>query len=327
MADEPHPEVQALLEQLEEMDSPEIHELPPEEAREAMERLSATGEGPDVESVVERTIPGPESELPVRIYDPGTDDDAPVVVFFHGGGFVLGSLDSHDSACRELANESDCVIVSVAYRLAPEHQFPAPVEDCYAATEWVAEHADDLGVDADRLAVGGDSAGGNLAAAVTLLARDRARNEVPGPWSVADANPPDIAYQLLIYPATSMIRAWPSHEENAEGYFLTEKDMEYFEGHYIDSQLHGMNPYAAPLEAASHDDLPPATVLTCGFDPLRDEGDAYADALDDAGVPVEYHHYPDLIHGVATMNAGLAEIPPSHQVLGDAASDLRDALQ
>lgn len=328
MADEPHPEVQALLDQLDAMDSPDIHELPPEDARELMARMRPDEDaGRDVASVENRTIPGPGGDLDVRVYDPGTGDDAPVVVFFHGGGFVLGDLDGHDPACRELADESGCVVVSVDYRLAPEHPFPAPVADCYAATTWVSEHAADLGVDPDRLAVAGDSAGGNLAAVVSLLARDQSNNDAPAPWSITDTTPPSIAFQLLIYPTTSTIREWPSYEENAEGYYLTLEDMDYFEGHYLDSPLHGLNPYAAPLEAADHAGLPPASVLTCGFDPLRDEGDAYADRLADAGVSVEHHHYPDLIHGVATMNAGLAEVSPSHDVLSDAAADLRNALQ
>ncbi|MEE6209990.1 alpha/beta hydrolase [Salarchaeum sp. III] len=321
-----HPAVREFLDQLDAMGGPDIHDLPPADARGLLERMNSGADGPSVDSVTARPASGPDDDIPVRVYDPGTGDDAPVVVFFHGGGFVLGSLDSHDPACRELANESGCVVVSVDYRLAPEHPFPAAVEDAYAATRWVNEHAGDLGVDPDRLAVAGDSAGGNLAAAVSLLARDQADNDAPAPWSAADTDPPDIARQVLVYPTVSLLRAWPSHEENGEGYFLSRDDMAYFEGHYLDSDLHGVNPYAAPLEAADHANLPPAAVVTCGFDPLRDEGRAYADRLETAGVPVERYHYPDLIHGILTMNAGLADLPPAHGVLADIAADLAESL-
>ncbi|MGB9987712.1 alpha/beta hydrolase [Salarchaeum japonicum] len=320
------PDVREFLDQLDAMGGPDVHELPPADARGLLERLNRGGDGPAIASVTDRTIPGPDTDIPLRIYDPETEEDAPVVVFFHGGGFVLGSLDSHDAACRELAAESDCVVISVDYRLAPEHPFPAAVEDASAATEWVADNATDLGVDPDRLAVAGDSAGGNLAAAVSLLARDQADNDAPAPWSATKTEPPEIARQVLVYPTVSLLRAWPSHEENATDYFLSRDDMAYFEGHYLDSDLHGMNPYAAPLEAAGHANLPPATVVTCGFDPLRDEGRAYADRLETAGVPVERHHYPSLIHGILTMNAGLVDIPAAHDVLADVAADLRETL-
>ncbi|QDX41677.1 alpha/beta hydrolase [Salarchaeum sp. JOR-1] len=321
-----HSDVREFLDRLDAMGGPEIHDLPPTEARGLLERLNSGADGPAVESVTDREIPGPDGDIPLRIYDPDTGGDAPVVVFFHGGGFVLGSLDSHDAACRELAIESECVVVSVDYRLAPEHPFPAAVEDAYAATRWVSERADDLGVDPNRLAVAGDSAGGNLAAVVSLLARDQAENDAPAPWSAADTNPPDIARQVLVYPTVSLLRSWPSHEENGEGYFLTRDDMAYFEDHYLDSDLDGMNPYAAPLEAAGHGALPPAVVVTCGFDPLRDEGQAYADRLETAGVSVERYHYPGLIHGILTMNTGLVDLSPAHDVLGDLAADLRRNL-
>jgi len=311
MADEPHPEVQALLTQLEEMDVPEIHELPPAEARTLLANLFADQEGVPMTSVEDRMLPGPAGELPVRIYAPTEAESTPALVWFHGGGFVLGDLETADATCRALADAVGCVVVSVDYRLAPEHEFPAPVEDCYAATEWVAEHGATVGVDTDRIAVGGDSAGGNLAAAVALVARDR--------------DGPELVHQTLVYPATSMVREWPSYEENAEGYFLTRADMEYFGDHYFRSDLEASNPYASPLEACSHADLPPATVLTCGFDPLHDEGVAYADALAGDGVEVAHYDYDDMIHGSFGM-LDEPELTRAREMLADVSTDLRDAF-
>lgn len=306
-ADEPHPQIQAILDLIEEADVLPLAQYPVEEARAVAAELRGDGDGPPLGEVTDRTIPGPDEDLPVRSYRPPTDGPHPTVVYFHGGGWVIGGIESHDLLCRHLANEADAVVVSVDYRLAPEHPFPAAVEDAYAATEWVAEHADAVGGDG-RLAVAGDSAGGNLAAIVSLMARDR--------------DGPSIEHQGLIYPATSAAEDWPSREENAEGYFLTERDMTWFFDHYLESDVHARNPYAFPMGACDLSGLPPATVQTAGFDPLRDEGVAYAEQLEDAGVAVSHHHYPDAIHGFVTMLAEPARVDRAYDAIGDLAADL-----
>jgi len=216
----------------------------------------------------------------------------PALVYYHGGGWVIGDLDTHDVLCRELANAVRCAVFAVDYRLAPEHPFPAAVEDACDALAWVAENADALGVDAARLAVGGDSAGGNLAAVAALAARDAGR--------------PKLAAQLLVYPATDQHGGFPSHERNAEGYLLTRQAIEYFRGHYLpDARLWG-DWRASPLRAPDHRAVAPAFVLTAGFDPLRDEGLAYAERLAEAGVEVSYREYPDMIHGFLLFGGVLA---------------------
>jgi acetyl esterase len=311
-ADEPHPEVQSVLEMVEAADVLPLHQYGPEGAREVTREMRPDVDGPEVGDVTDRTVPGPENgtEVPIRIYRPRGEGEGPfpTVVFFHGGGYVIGDLDSHDVPCRHLVNESGCVVVAVDYRLAPEHPFPAAVEDAHAALEWVAANPDEVGGDG-RLAVMGDSAGGNLAAVVSLMARDR--------------DGPEIDRQVLVYPAVSPREDWPSRENNAEGYYLEESDMEWFGDCYYGSDVHEANPYAFPLVACSHADLPPATVLTAGFDPLRDEGVAYAEALSEAGVPVEHRNYGGMIHGFFTMLAGPVELDRAHEAVADVAGDLR----
>jgi acetyl esterase len=313
-ADRPSEDIQQVLDAMAAMDAPAYHELSPPDARDMRRGFFDTDDPRrDLDAVTDRVIPGPGHELPVRVYTPDGDGPHPVVVYFHGGGFVLGTLDSRDPICRPLASDADAVVVSVAYRLAPEHPFPAAVEDAYAATEYVADNPGEFDADPDRLAVAGDSAGGNLAAAVSLAARDRAG--------------PDIAHQALAYPVTDHRDvAYDSKTENAEGYFLEEAGMEWFDGHYVDSWVHRGNPYLSPVAAASHADLPPASVVTCGFDPLRDEGVTYADALADAGVPVTHRHYSDLIHGVMSFVADPVDTPSGREVRDQFAADLRAAL-
>ncbi|WP_232702385.1 alpha/beta hydrolase [Halobacterium wangiae] len=313
-ADEPGEDVQTVLAAMADLDAPAAHELAPGDAREMRRGFFDADEAHgDVASVEDRTVPGPGFEIPMRVYTPTGDGPHPVAVYFHGGGFVLGTLDSRDPICRTIADRADCVVVSVAYRLAPEHPFPAAVEDAYAATEWVAEHAAAVGGDPERVAVVGDSAGGNLAAAVSLAARDR--------------DGPDLAHQALAYPVLDYRdREYPSREENAEGYFLTSEGIDYFDRHYVNSWVHRENPYLSPVAAASHADLPAATVVTCGFDPLRDEGVAYVDALEDAETPVQHRHYPGLIHGIVSMVADPVDVPSGHEVLAAFADDLGDAL-
>ena len=270
------------------------------------------GPAPEMHQVEDRTIPGPGGPLPLRIYTPrpmAEDELAPVLVFFHGGGWVLGDLDSHDVVCRHLAKDGDCIVVSVDYRLAPEHKFPAAIEDALAATEWVAANAASIHGDAGRLAVGGDSAGGNLAAVVCQLAKEQGG--------------PPIRFQMLIYPAVDLTSEFPSREEYGDGYFLTKKDMFWFAEHYLDGSENPHDPRLAPLRHPDLSGLPPALIVTAGFDPLQDEGVAYAEALAAAGVPVEHVHYDDMIHGFISMPGILEQ---GRQGLAQCATTLRSAL-
>jgi acetyl esterase len=283
------PEVKLLLEMAEQANLPDVNTLPVAEARAQMRqaRAALAGELAAVNDIDNRTIPGPAGEIPIRIYRPFRTGVSPVLVYFHGGGWVIGDLDTHDDICRALAHHADCLVVSVDYRLAPEHKFPAAIDDALAATHWVVENADELNIDAGRLAVGGDSAGGNLAAVVSHLARDR--------------NGPAIRYQLLIYPATDMTLSYPSIEQLGEGYRLTSAAMRWFVDHYLRDRQDQSDPKASPLFASDFSGLPPALVITAGFDPLRDEGKAYADKLAAAGVEVDYRCYEGMVHGFFGM--------------------------
>lgn len=249
-------------------------------------RITAEAPRP-VGRVSDRTVPGTRGPIPTRTYAPRRHGARPLLVYYHGGGFVLGDLESHDSVCRGLCDRLEAVVVSVAYRLAPEHPFPAAVDDAFDAYKWVRTHAPELGADPARIAVGGDSAGGNLAAVVSLLARDR---DLPLP-----------ALQLLMYPATDMRRATASHAALADGYFLDAAMIEWFLNRYLPDQKDLLDPKASPLLVEDLSGLPPAHVVTAGFDPLRDEGRAYASRLDAAGVRVRHTHLPGLIHGFVSM--------------------------
>jgi acetyl esterase len=286
------PQVKALLDQLASLGAPPIADLTPTQARQQFEAALApmSGNGPELPSVEDRNIPGPDSPVLVRVYRPseGNGDALPVLVWFHGGGWVLGNVPGSDVTCRHLAKESGRVVVSVEYRLAPEYPFPAGAEDCYAATAWVATHASEIGVDPSQLAVGGDSAGGNLAAVITLMAKERGG--------------PDINKQLLVYPVTDGLMSYPSMRENAEGYLLTEAAMKWFWGHYLGNGGNEKEPLASPIYADDLSGLPPALVMTAEFDPLRDEGEAYAKRLEQAGVPVTTTRYDGQIHGFFGMS-------------------------
>lgn len=304
--------VKALLDQMAAMGAPKFSEIGPQAARAAM-RLSIfrTNDEP-IGAVEDRSFEGPRGRVGVRVYTP-LNARAPLLpgmVFFHGGGFVIGDLETHDGLCRTLANESGCRIVSVDYRLAPEHPFPAAVEDCFAATEFVAAAAAELGIDAARIAVGGDSAGGNLAAVSALLAREK--------------KGPKLGFQLLIYPVTQLGGPdTPSMRENAKGYFLEKSSMEWFTRLYCPDLSHRTDPRLSPLLARDVSGLPPAYVITAGFDPLRDEGKAYADKLDAAGVPVTYVNYPGMIHGFFSLRG---VIPKAREAIAAAAAALRAVL-
>ena len=237
--------------------------------------------------VEDRRIPGPAGEIPVRIYTPEGSGPFPLVAFFHGGGFVLCSLETHDELCRAMCRDAGAVVVSVDYRLAPEAKYPAAADDCYAATVWCAAHAAQLRADPARLAVAGDSAGGNLAAVTALRARD--------------LRGPQIRHQVLIYPVTQSECDTPSYRENAQGYGLTAEAMRWFWAHYLESPAQGREPYASPAHAGNFAGLPPATVITAQYDPLRDEGEDYAAQVRAAGVPVLLKRYDGMIHGFVSM--------------------------
>ena len=260
-----------------------VHQLSVSEAREAELAELEPAARETVGQVLERAVPGPAGDIPIRIYLVDSTKALPALVYFFGGGWVLGSLDAADPVCRRLANETPCAVVSVAYRRAPEHPFPAGLEDCYAATCWVAEHAAELGLDPDRLAVGGASAGGNLAAAVALLARERGG--------------PKLALQLLVYPPLDHRADTPSMQEELDPLLFGARDVAWCWSHYLAEPADGDNPLASPLRAADLRGLPPALVITAELDPLRDEGELYAARLDDAGVPTELVRFDGAVHG------------------------------
>jgi acetyl esterase/lipase len=276
------PAVVTMLQQMADAGGPALTEMSPPDARKMFRAMQGVSPSPDVASV-EDTLAG---DIPVRVYKVSDQDKQPVLVYFHGGGWVIGDLETHDSTCRQLANSAHCTVVSVDYRLAPEHPFPASIEDCYAATQWVAANADSLGIDVNRLAVAGDSAGGNLSACVCIKARDE--------------NGPRICLQLLIYPVTDARMNTESYETNKEGYMLTREGMEWFWQHYTGGR-HMDNPLASPLSAQDLSGLPQACVITAEFDPLRDEGEAYGEALKAAGVATEIVRYDGVIHGFFGM--------------------------
>jgi acetyl esterase len=305
------PNVKLLLDRMAEMDAPPMHTMTVEQARASMDAMvPLMGAGEEVASVTDRAIDVGGRTLPVRIYRPEGlgDGPAPTLVFYHGGGFVIGGLLSHDRDCRALANRGGCQVIAVDYRLAPEHPFPAAPEDAVAALDHVVNHADELGVDTDRLAVAGDSAGGNLAAVAALHARD---SGIP------------LCLQLLIYPAVAGIDAeFPSRIDNASGYMLDQDSIDWFMARYLPEGAPG-DWRAAPMLAASHADLAPALVITAEFDPLRDEGEAYAAKLQDAGVPAKASRYDGQIHGFFGMGA---LIPAATAAVDEAGAALRDAL-
>jgi acetyl esterase/lipase len=305
-----HPQLEALLAEMAKQELPPPETMTVEQNRE-MFLLFRELAGPpeEVADVVDTTAPGPDGPIPMRLYVPQGERPSPVLVYFHGGGWTVGDIESHDALCRGLANRSGCLVVAVDYRLAPEHPFPAGVADAYAATAWVAEKIGDFGGDAARLAVGGDSAGGNLAAVVSQLAKARGG--------------PSIAFQLLVYPSVERHDDSPSMHENADGPVLTVAWMEWFWSHYLTGPDDAFDPRVSPGLAPDLSGLPPALVITAEYDPLRDQGARYAQQLRDAGVDAEHRNYDGMVHGFFQM-AGVLD--GGREVLGDAAATLRNRL-
>ncbi|RPE28526.1 aminotransferase class I/II-fold pyridoxal phosphate-dependent enzyme [Kitasatospora cineracea] len=305
------PQVQAIRAAREAGGHRQLYDYTVEEARaQDLAAILATAGTPEPVALVEdRSIPGPDGDLPIRIYRPQPAGTLPVLVYFFGGGWTLGTIDTSDAICRSLANAAGCAVVAVGYRLAPEHKFPAAVDDCHAAVDWIARHGAALGLDPDRLAVGGDSAGGNLAAGVTLRARD--------------GGGPEIAAQLLVYPNTDYRSDTPSRRENNDPYFFNARSAQWYWDNYLADPEQGSDPLASPLRAADHGGLPPALVITAEYDPLRDEGEAYARKLAAAGVAAELTRYPGVVHGFFAMGGVL---DAGRQALAQAAGFLRDAL-
>jgi acetyl esterase len=304
------PELRALLDQQAASGRPPLHRQSVDQARafHAQDAAPLNGEAVPVAAVADRAVRGPAGDLPVRVYTPEGEAPFPIVVFFHGGGWVVGTLDTYDPLCRALAAAVPAVVVSVGYRLAPEHRWPAAVEDAYAATLWASRHAAELGGAQHRLAVAGDSAGGNLAAVVALGARDRGG--------------PAIAFQLLVYPALDAAADTGSWREYAEGFYLTAAGMRWYWDHYLGG-ADGAAPDASPLRAAFLGGLPPALVVTADHDVLRDEGEAYAARLGEAGVAADVRRVEGVVHGFFRWRAvtGAADA-----ALQDAAAALRSAL-
>jgi acetyl esterase len=313
-----HPQAAKFLEQLAALKLPPTEESTPQQSRDWM-RASIPGLGPPeavghVSNLSAKEFSTDADRLQtcptLRVYRPtGVAKPSPALMFFHGGGWVVGDLDTHDGSCRALANAARCVVVSVDYRLAPEHKYPAAADDAYAATMWVREHAAVLGINARRVAVAGDSAGGNLAAVVALMTRDRGQ--------------PPLAMQVLIYPITDCDLDTPSYQEFADGYMLTRGAMKWFWRQYLSREDEALEPYASPAQAADLRGLPRALVITAEYDPLRDEAEAYARRLEAAGVPTRLTRYDGQIHGFLRR---LNTFDAARTALADIASELQKAF-
>jgi acetyl esterase len=304
------PQAAAVLAQIAELGAPPPETMTVDDNRAMIAGIAEmSGIPPELATVTDVAVPGPGGDIPVRIYVPEGDGPFPVLVFFHGGGWVIGNIDTHDVPVRQLADRAKVVVASVDYRLAPEHPFPAAPEDCYAATAWAAVNIGDHQGDASRLAVGGDSAGGNLAAVVAQMARDKSG--------------PRIDFQLLIYPAVDASMASASITENGDGYLLTKGFMDWFYGHYLPDANAADDPLVSPAAAESLSDLPPAFVATAEFDPLRDEGEAYAAALRAAGVDAVSKRYDGMIHGFFQLGG---VIDRTNELINDCAGALRAEL-
>ena len=303
------PKAKAMIDMMAQMPVPAWSELDAVSYRAMMDMGRFPPPDLPLAEVVTTEIPGPGGPIPIRIYRASLNENQPGIVYFHGGGFVLGNLDSHDGTCRRLCMNIGCTVVSVDYRLAPESLYPAAVDDSYAATQWVATNAKTLKIDPARIAVAGDSAGGNLAAVVALIARDRGT--------------PKLCHQLLTYPVTDMAFTSESYTSNGNGYFLTKDMMAWFGTQYVPPGHNVEDPLLSPIYAADLSKLPPATVITAEYDPLRDEGEAYAKRLQDAGVPTRLLRFDGVIHGFFSMNGAIDQADDAHAF---AAGELKKAF-
>lgn len=290
---------------MEEAGAPPMIEMTPADARAMYRMMNEENTRAPMHDVSDMEADG----VAVRVYRPGPEDNLPCLVYFHGGGWVIGDLETHDNVCRNLASEAQCVVVATDYRLAPEHPFPAPFDDCYTVTRWVADNAGKLNIDASRIALGGDSAGGNLTACVSLR--------------IKDEGGPAIAHQLMIYPVTDTALDTGSYKANGEGYMLTRDSMAWFFDHYLGDSTDRAHPYISPLQAKDLSGLPPATIITAEFDPLRDEGEAYGERLKKAGVETLVRRFDGMIHGFFSMTDLL---PSAREATSLAASQLKSAF-
>lgn len=304
------PNAEAFLQQLQAQEVLKIHEQTVESARNAMsdraDRLF--GEMDEVASIVDESVPSDFGSIPVRIYRGTQASVLPTLIFIHGGGWARGDIESYDGVCRALAKRAECQVISVGYRLAPEFKYPAGLDDCWQATLWARDNAGALGGDPRRLAVAGDGSGGNLAAVVAIRAREK---RLP------------IAFQALIYPVTDFSFETPSYSEYADGYNLTREAMRTYWGYYLPNEAAGAEPEASPLRAPDLSRLAPALVITCEYHPLRDEGEAYAQRLKDAGVPTTLHRYDGMVHGFFRM---AAVMPQGEEAIDEVAAAIRDAF-
>jgi acetyl esterase len=304
------PEIKAFLEAGAKAGLPQVWEAPIDVIRKNTQgRVALAGPVEDIHEVVNRFIPGPTADLPIRIYRPTTNPAAPAIIFFHGGGWVLNFLDIYDAALTHLANQSGFTIISVSYQKAPEHPFPVPFDDCYATLLWVIESAKDLKIDPQALGVAGDSAGGNLASAVALKARD---------------NKIKLSFQILIYPCNGMDFELESYREHATGYGLSTQAMKWFWDQYLQGDSHDNNPYAVPMVANNHSNLAPAIIVTAQYDPLLSDSQRYAELLQQAGSSVVYREYAGMIHG---FFANLALTPTSKQAINFVVTEIKKITQ
>lgn len=306
------PQAKALLEQFEAAGAQPFETMTPAQARVAVQGFKMLGGRPEhVRRVDHEYVPGPTADLPVRIYWPAmrARRPSPALIYFHGSGFVLANIGICDSFCRALANRTRCAVIAVNYQKAPEHKFPIPFDDCYAATQWVFMMANEFGLDKRRIGVIGDSAGGNLAAAVTLRARDEGG--------------PELAYQVLVYPSVQYGWDTASCLEYAEGYSLQRASVEYFWNHYVNDPSDGQNPYCSPLLAEDHSNLPPAFIAIAECDPIADDGRHYAAKLEVARVPVTFQEYEGMIHGFMWMGGALHK---TRILLDDIGREVRRAI-
>lgn len=312
MAPTLHPEAEELLEELGGLNIPPAHAQSPAGARRASNQLFIKHRGdeprPNVGKIHEVTVEGSEADIPVRVYEPEEEGPRPIVIHYHGGGWVRGTVDTYDEFCRYLTTELGCLTLAPDYRRAPEHSFPAAVVDSYDTLLWAAEFADGFGGDTSRIAVAGDSAGGNLSAVIALMARDQ--------------DGPLLSHQVLLFPATNYAFDTDSYEQHAEDPVLPKASMEWYWDHYLERELDGHHPYASPLQARDLRDLPPATVITVEFDPLQDEGRAYANRLDDADVPVNHQYYEDMFH----LTHLFPELERSREMREEIVNDLEETF-